>query len=160
MNKRIKKKHLKQENKKLCERYPFLIIRDWRTDKPIGYDFTYLDDMPMGWRKAFGEQMCEEIREELINYNYLDKYRIAQIKEKYGELRWYDFGAPADSKVYDIIDKYSELSKNTCIHCGRPATKISPGWISPYCDRCADRLSNTYDFAFQDIGELKSNGGN
>lgn len=77
------------ENKRLIERYPFLALYD-RTGKPLdGYDYTWLDDMPDGWRTAFGEQMCEEIKDELLKFSYedntwLNHYRIVQIKEKYG----------------------------------------------------------------------------
>ena len=84
-----------EANRKLIERFPFLMPRNRWTDKvPEDFDYSYteLDSMPDGWRKAFGEQMCEEIREELVRANYLDQYRITQIKEKYGSLRWYDFG--------------------------------------------------------------------
>ena len=162
MNKRQKKKLIRKENKKLCERYPFLIPRhiwtdkimwevpkyDWRYTTP--YTYTLLDEMPPGWRKAFGKQMCEEIRESLIKHNQLYDYRITQIKEKYGSLRWYDFGAPAE--VYDIINKYSKMSEKYCFICGQPATKISLGWICPYCDKCAEKLKLRCNF--KDIGEL------
>lgn len=46
--------------------------------------YTELDAMPDGWRKVFGIQMCKEIKQELKKYNYLYKYRITQIKEKFG----------------------------------------------------------------------------
>lgn len=97
--------------------------------------YTELDHMPTGWRKAFGIQMCKEIKKELIKYNYLYKYRIMQIKEKFGTLRWYDNGSP-NGCVNKIINKYENISYHTCIVCGKPATKISKGWISPYCDNC------------------------
>lgn len=51
-------------------------------------------------------------------------------------LRWSDSGIPKDSKIWGIIEKYSEISYKTCINCGKSATKISTGWISPYCDNC------------------------
>ena len=148
MNKRIKKKQRQLRNKKLYKRYPFLAIRNWRTDEPIGYEFTYLDDMPDGWRKAFGKDMCEEIRRVLIKANYLNKYRVVQVKEKYGSLRWYDGCAPSSifHELQDVINKYEEISERTCIRCGRPATRISLGWISPWCDECAERLSDRVQF--------------
>lgn len=127
----------KEENKALVERFPFLLPHNRWTDKvPEDYDyrFTELDAMPDGWRIAFGEQMCQEIKDALIEIDYLYKYRIAQIKEKYGMLCWYDFGAP--QKVYDIVSKYEDISKQTCMRCGKPATRITTGWISPYCDAC------------------------
>lgn len=116
-------------------------ILDWIHNYPLQWfhcipTYTELDAMEPGWRKAFGIQMCKEIKKELKKYNFLYKYRITQIKEKFGELRWYDSGIPKDSKIWDIIEKYSEISRKTCINCGKPATKISIGWISPYCDDC------------------------
>ena len=73
-------------NKELCKRYPFLQITDCWTGQPYedeDYSSTWLDDMPDGWRKAFGKEMLEEIREELIRCDYLNEYRIMQIKEKF-----------------------------------------------------------------------------
>ena len=132
----------------LCGKYPFLIPRyEWNGEIIEEYDyiFTYLDDMPDGWRKAFGEMMCEEIKQELVRCNYLNKYRILQIKEKYGELRWYDNGTPIDCKVPEIIDNYSMLSQNICIICGKPDVPIiNNGWISPYCKKCYITPSDWY----------------
>lgn len=98
--------------------------------------YTELDAMEPGWRKAFGIQMCKEIKKELKKHNFLYKYRIFQIKEKFGGLRWYDAGIPKDSKIFDIIAKYAEISYKTCGVCGKPATKMTKGWIYPYCDDC------------------------
>ena len=120
-------------NEQLLERYPFLMPRNIWTDQIIeDADWTLLDHMPDGWRIAFGEQMCEEIREVLLKYDWLHKYRIVQIKEKYGSLRWYDNGAPKE--VHDIIMKYEQISQTTCIRCGRPATLMTHSWIMPFCD--------------------------
>ena len=127
------------ENKRLVEEYPFLMPRNRFTDEiPDDYDYTYteLDDMPDGWRKAFGEQMCAEIKEALGPN--VDDYRVIQIKEKYGQLRWY--GMNSNEKVFEIIDKYSQLSEHICVSCGAPATKISLGWICPWCDECASKM--------------------
>ena len=132
-------------NKALCERYPFLIVHNnWTRIPEEDCNYIILDLMPSGWRRAFGLQMCEEIRRILIEYDFLYDYEIVDIKEKYGELRWYDFGAP--DEVYNIINKYRKLSKKICICCGQPATKISMGWISPWCDKCADKLSANTGF--------------
>lgn len=100
--------------------------------------YTELDAMPDGWRRAFGIQMCEEIKRALLTEGgrkALKKYRIAQIKEKFGSLNWYsDYGT---RKIYDeIIPKYETLSYKTCINCGKPAEYVSKGWISPYCKDC------------------------
>ena len=57
-------------NTELVERYPFLALHNsWTGEVIEDYDperdGTYLDEMPVGWKIAFGEQMCEELRNEL-----------------------------------------------------------------------------------------------
>ncbi len=126
-------------NKELIEKYPFLQPYNLWDDEPISnsdYSFTMLDEMPSGWRESFGEQLCEELRMVLIKEGLLEKYRIHQIKEKFGSLRWY--GNFENDSIAKILEKYEEKSKYTCIRCGAPATKISRGWISPYCDKCTN----------------------
>lgn len=131
-----------KKNKELIERYPFLLPRnDWTGEVEEDYDYSYtiLDDMPKGWRKAFGEQLCEELREALIKVNYLDKYRIVQLKEKFGMVRIYSDGSP-DGVDYPILDKYEEISTRTCIKCGAPATQMTTGWIMPFCGKCVSEF--------------------
>lgn len=135
-------------NKELCEKYPWLIPHNRWTDEEIeDFDFSYteLDAMPDGWRKAFGEQMCEEIQKLLEEADWVDKYRILQIKEKFGSLRWYDSAVPESIKerLNAIIQKYEKISERTCFICGKPATKISMGWICPWCNDCAEK--NDYE---------------
>ena len=105
--------------------------------------YTELDDMEPGWRKAFGIQMCKELKTQLKKEHYLYKYRITQIKEKWGYLHWYDEGH--SDEVHKILHKYEEISWNTCIMCGKPATKITAGWISPYCDDCFPKDHLAYE---------------
>lgn len=147
----------KIENKKLIERYPFLLPRHRLTGVcPTDYDFRYteLDAMPDGWRIAFGEDICKEIMEELILKDCVDTYRIMQIKEKYGELRWYSQGGT--ERIYkEIVPKYEKLSMRTCIKCGQPATLISTGWIAPWCNMCADKFSHDYYVGIDEFYETE-----
>ena len=75
----------------LVNKYPFLMPKYWNPetmqyeiDEDYKYNFTLLDEMPDGWRRAFGEMMCEEIYTALVECDGLDDYRIEQIKEKFG----------------------------------------------------------------------------
>ena len=136
-------------NKILVEKYPFLLPRNLWTDEPYeDYDYSYtkLDSMPNGWRKAFGEQMCKEIAEILKEADWVDKYRITQIKEKFGSLCWYYGGVPSSisQKLHDCVNKYGKLSFRTCISCGKPATVMSTGWISPFCDDCSKSVRDKF----------------
>lgn len=126
-----------EENKKLIEEFPFLMPRNRFTDKiPENFDYSYteLDDMPDGWRNSFGLEMCKEIKEALLKVNKLEEYRITQIKEKYGTLRWYSNFYT--DEIDQIIRKYEKKSETTCILCGKEATHITLGWISPFCIDC------------------------
>lgn len=135
-----RKKHkIKEKNRELCERYPFLIPWNRFTGKFIksyDYSFTELDSMEDGWRNAFGLKMCEEIRDALIEDDDLYRWRIVQMKEKYGVLCIYDNGHRPSSRIPYIIEKYEKLSRYICIKCGAKATRMTLGWISPFCDRC------------------------
>ena len=145
-----------EKNKELIKKYPFLLPRNVWTDKVLeDYDYSYtrLDEIPDGWRIAFGEQLCEELKDALLQAGYLDKFRFTQIKEKYGTLRLYNNGC--NKEAWDVINKYEALSARTCIVCGKPATKISQGWICPYCDKCGDNLKVPETFV--NIDEYFSN---
>lgn len=129
-------------NKELLSRFPFLLPQTFRaTVSTADYDFDYtvLDDMPDGWRIAFGESLCKEIMDELISQNCLDTYCVTQIKEKYGRLCWYDIGGTP--RIHqEILPKYEALSMRTCIKYGRSATYISAGWVSPWCNDCTHNM--------------------
>lgn len=99
--------------------------------------YTELDAMPCGWRKVFGIQMCEEIKRALLETGgrkMLHNYRINQIKEKFGLLRFYD--SHSCEEVFRIIHKYEYISQHTCIKCGRTAKYQTQGWIENYCEKC------------------------
>ena len=121
---------IKDFNKELIRKYPWLEPHnDWSGKKitdcagedgeegywpgdpsmhpEYDYEYTLLDDMPDGWRIAFGDEMVERIQKELERFGYADKYFVTQIKEKYGGLRWYDDGVP-----YKLSDDYKELYCN------------------------------------------------
>lgn len=141
MNKRQKKKRIQTQNRKLCERYPFLIPRNVFTDKIIkgfNYTWTEYDAIPDGWRKTFGKLLLEELREALIEANYLDEFRIMQLKEKFGQLRIYPNAAP--QKVWDVLHKYEFISQFVCYECGNPNACIVSlnGWYLPLCEKCWD----------------------
>jgi len=164
------KEKIIEYNKGLIEKYPWLLPRNrWTGEVVEDYDYhwTELDEMPEGWRIAFGLDMCEEIQQALIkaqeqdpnggyeecgittNYDsnkiipYVEGFRIMEIKEKYGELRFYCGSAPQE--VFNVIHKYEIKSQKICIGCGKRATKISLGWISPWCDECAKEIEGRFE---------------
>lgn len=125
-----------QRNKELIERYPYLLPRDaWTGEVIEDYDYTWIEDceLPYGWRRLF-LQMCEDIRQPLIDADYLDKFRFSQVKEKYNRMECYTLGAP--EAVHDIISKYTMMACYVCSRCGKPATFETDGYVASYCDDC------------------------
>ncbi|MBQ6627932.1 MAG: hypothetical protein IJH65_03870 [Methanobrevibacter sp.] len=126
-----------EKNKLLVERYPFLAPRNENTgeiDENYDYSFTELDALEDGWRIRFGIPLLEDLRELLVELGCLDDYRIIQIKEKYGQLRWYD---NSPDEWSDHMDAWSYISEHTCKNCGAfPVPMRDDGWISPWCDDC------------------------
>lgn len=145
----------------LIKRFPFLkVVNYWYDKEESKYDyrFTWLDYMEPGWRKAFGIQMCKDIKKVLkkSTQDDLHTYSVIEVKEKYGALRWYDGGYSQEisEEMGTLLFKYENLSEVICFRCGKPATKISKGWICPWCDRCAKKAQSTQPgMKFDDIDE-------
>lgn len=125
-------------NRRPTGEYPFLVIKDGDAE------YSWYEDIPDGWRKAFGPQMIEELNGLLLiaskreGIDWMQKYEIIDIKEKWGYLHW---DALAPSCIYDEYnewkEKYKVLSHNTCIKCGASAGGYTIGWVVPICSRCA-----------------------
>lgn len=119
----------------ICIKYPFL--KSWNRRDKLFQKWDYLSCMEKGWKKAFGLQMCKEIKASLLKTGgkqALKNYHVDQIKEKWGILHWYDIYGTLET--HKIIHKYEEISMHTCVSCGKPATVRTTGWICPYCDNC------------------------
>lgn len=73
-------------NKELVKKYPWLQLRNIWTNEITDDELNWLDDLPEGWKKAFGLQMIEELDQVLKKANYQEKYQVAQIKEKWRKI--------------------------------------------------------------------------
>lgn len=114
------------DNKKLIDRYPWL-CPERKEDGSVAdsYDYTYteLAFVPKGW-EALVIWLCEQIRNILLNCDdpdALNKYRLSEVKEKWGMLCWYDymsdFGAVPDG-IDKVLKTAERLSTYTCMCCG------------------------------------------
>lgn len=140
LRRRLSKPFVIIRNFFFLKRYPFwaFVYTDSKGKSRTAYDTTWYDDIPKGWKKAFGKELSERIRKALVE-KYGKRFpkravEICEVKEKYGELRIY---ASAPDKVLDIFDEYESKSFHHCIHCGRKATKYTLGWILPVCEEHA-----------------------
>ena len=64
------------------------------------------------------------------------KVEATQVKEKFGDLRFYIDGG--DDYVYGLIAFASYISGQTCEDCGsnKNVTKTNNGWIRSLCSKC------------------------
>lgn len=116
----------KETNKELILEYPWLDVGDDMC--------TLLDTLPDGWHDLVLE-MCHKLKYKLIGYDLFDKYRVAEAKEKWNMLRWYDYidddaqAVPQD--IVDLVSEYEEKSRGVCMICG-----ASKSINKDVCNRC------------------------
>lgn len=122
------------KNAVLCCRFPFLRNRNLYDDRKLDLKSTKLDWFPKGWRKAFALKMCKDLKKVLKKEHSLKDFRIYDIKEKYGTLRFYtNFTSDSIDKV---IRRYELLSMCYCINCGKPVRYVTDGWVNFICEDC------------------------
>jgi hypothetical protein len=138
------------DTKAWIDKYPFLRIKDAScTYYPENTDeFCWLNDIPLGWVKGFGKEMCDKLLEALGKY--VNDFIIIQLKEKYGAIRLYwrwddkdysdaereELNQLADT-IQGIIKDYEVISEHTCYSCGSmEARKTYGAWIIPRCKNC------------------------
>jgi hypothetical protein len=69
-------------------------------------------------------------------------YKIIQIKEKFGSLRYYYTTEVRESAVREAMQRYvaqaETVSKNICESCGGKSEicKTKTGWLKAFCDEC------------------------
>lgn len=106
--------------KRLEKEYPFM----------IDGDYNVLNEIPIGWLNAFGEEMLRNLRTAMGSH--MSEFHCLQIKEKWGELVIYF--DKYSSKVENVIHKYSKLSRQFCPLCGASFYKDE----KTICEICLD----------------------
>ena len=90
-----------------------------------------------GWWPII-ESLCRTIQHYLdwINKNHdahpvVEQVVVAQIKEKFGGLRFYYDGG--DDRVYGMVRMAESWAEHSCEECGAPGTSGGKGWIKTLC---------------------------
>jgi len=80
-------------------------------------------------------RLCEDL-EKLVGPGY----KLFQIKEKFGTLRWYDsddiVSDAANAAAHQRIREAEQESARTCERCGKPGTLRQGGWWRTLCNTC------------------------
>lgn len=100
-----------------------------------------------GWYDLLDE-LSSKIEKLLSNdSNYSSKFKIIQIKTKFGGLRFYFTPSIATNRTYDsiwnIVRDFENDSVDTCEHCGiKGKTQNIDNWMYTLCDSCAVKESD------------------
>lgn len=118
-----------EQDRYLIERYPWLCpCLDDNGEIPNDDNGTLLDALPSGWRDLILD-LCAELRVLLDKYDLVDKYRVAEAKEKWFMLRWYDYltdGSEMPQDIVDLVMEYEEQSQYVCMLCGDDKSSTEP----------------------------------
>ncbi len=94
--------------------------------------FPAIIDCEHGWNEIIAN--CHQ---ELKTID--DEYTIAQIKEKFGTLKYY-FSSSNPSlykQMCGVVSKYEKMSSSTCELCGSPGATRNSGYIKTLCNEHA-----------------------
>jgi hypothetical protein len=120
-----------ENTKKLFYRFDFFHPETPIDQSLMGFGFEHAD----GWFDLIW-QLCLDIEDALHNLEpdaQMD-FRVLQVKEKYGTLRFYaNWGT---DKIFDLIEDAEEKSARICEICGKEGRINSEGWVTVRCSDC------------------------
>jgi hypothetical protein len=127
----------------------------------IGADMSYPE--PYGLECGTGWKGIVDHTHEKLKYIDPD-YKITQIKEKFGGLRYYFdtslyYGSIAHEIMDDIVKSAEYEASNTCEICGTSKygaeveTRVERGWYYTYCKECSDKAIESRKIRFGDFSD-------
>jgi len=143
-----------EKDAELCSKYP-KIFRD-RNASPQETCMCWGLDVGDGWYDLI-DALCSSIQNQVDNILRRQAFDLksgrisaedvvpdediqvvaAQVKEKFGGLRFYVNGC--DDAVRGMIDMAEAMSFRICESCGGPGKPDGDGWISTLCDPCREK---------------------
>jgi hypothetical protein len=115
------------------QKYKYMIEYEGSERNPI---FLFGVEVGPGWIP-----IIETLLDILMGLDINKKLRLFQIKEKFGQFRfYYDYvGDDKNEKIMlqNQINLYTDKINNTCELCGKPGTtRLVKNWYRTCCDEC------------------------
>jgi hypothetical protein len=95
---------------------------------PEGSDDVYCGD---GWFNIV-RMLCRDIQAYLDWKPEVQQVVVAQMKEKFGTLRFYYDGG--DEYIRGLVSMAETMSEITCEECGKPGQLRQANWLKTLCD--------------------------
>lgn len=132
-------KYMKQElEDQLARDFPFMLAKNVWTGEVCcdddGNAYGFPCSVNDGWYRLI-HVLCRELTDLYIaNGRDPSEIMMMQVKEKYGQLRFYT-GGLIDG-AHDIIYRYEEMSYEVCEICGDTGTLcVKGGWYQTLCKK-------------------------
>ncbi len=149
--------------------------QDWFEPTGFRWGAFELESIP-GWL-SFIQELLAGIRKHLTLAKQ-DAFRIVQINEKFGTLRFYyqgqdvfvdQLGAGPSTSLFKnrenehreidgLVSEATNMSAQTCMYCGEPGRIRTDGWWTTLCDR-HDSLSRSGKSLHANFEHMTSLGG-
>ena len=125
-------------------RYPRVFGSGTKTDNPERSIGTVYWEFGYGWDTLI-ENLAAAIDREIERDPTLMEgdmpFRVVQMKEKFGTLRFYYDGG--NDRIHGLVDMTETMSGSVCEICGSLGTlcrKGSGSWVKTLCEDCADKM--------------------
>lgn len=116
-------------------KYPFMAVHNSWSGRRLSSLHTMYEDIPAGWRFAFGRKFLTELRTAWIASSRPRNFYFVSIKTKDGKLEMYYAGATQSLRT--IITKYRHLSQYYCEICGDFSEYLTNDTHPAYlCESC------------------------
>lgn len=91
-----------------------------------------------GWFPLI-HQLCKDLKAAGVS----DSFRVEQVKEKFGGLRFHWSGGCCE-QIYELVNAAENESETICEECGTKENVTKEGsWIKTLCGVCRERLKKT-----------------
>lgn len=122
----------------LCERYPKIFpLHDSDVQRStMAWGFECGD----GWFDLI-DDLCSRMQPH-VDSSCIDQIIALQVKEKYGELRFYHNSG--DEMIHQMVEEAEARSEQICEQCGQPGalTETLKGWLQTRCFEHSFSLSS------------------
>ena len=123
----------------LCNEFPFIYDPNNRWSMP---------STQKGWDEII-ISLSSKINEHVKHWSKSDQPKVLQIKEKFGELRFYI--STEDIHISKLISEAEYEAFKTCEFCGNKENirqfqkgKRKYGWIKRLCEKCGQEWEKPY----------------
>ena len=122
----------------LINKHPYIFQNYNKRSEDINSPFAWFGiECGVGWLDLIDE-LCTTL-DEL----YPEQVIAAQVKEKFGTLRFYiDYKGKSWGDVHKLISEYENKSEFICERCGEEGKLRSGSWLRCLCETCYNAKNN------------------